>query len=98
MLKGMSIVVDFIIILFVLLYFIGLENKYGQTLGKKLVNIKVVKDDGSDCDMKSSVIRNILRIIDNFLFFSIVGIIAIIATDENQRVGDMAGNTLVVPD
>ncbi|MFW6153179.1 MAG: RDD family protein [Halobacteriota archaeon] len=80
-----------------LLYFIVLEAYAdGQTLGKKLVNIKVVTEDGDDLDLVGSLIRNVLRIIDALPFFYIIGIIVIVVSDDNQRIGDIVGNTLVV--
>ncbi len=80
-----------------LLYFIVLEAYMGgQTLGKKLVNIKVVTEDGQDLELVGSVIRNVLRIIDALPFFYIIGIIVIVVSDDNQRIGDIVGNTVVV--
>lgn len=80
-----------------LLYFIILEAYAdGQTLGKKLVNIKVVTEDGGDLDIVGSLIRNVLRIIDALPFLYIIGIIVIVVSDDNQRIGDIVGNTLVV--
>lgn len=76
-------------------YFIGLEGKYGQTAGKRLLNIVVVKEDGSSCTMGSSAIRNILRIIDGIAGY-LLGLVVILLTDRSQRVGDLAGGTVVV--
>ncbi len=76
-------------------YFIYFEAEYGQTLGKKAMNVVVVKEDGSDCDWTASVIRNVARIIDGFAFY-LVGMIAILLTDNNQRLGDIVGDTIVV--
>jgi len=77
------------------LYFILLEGYKGQTVGKMITGIKVVKEDGSSCDMQASFIRNILRIIDG-MFAYIVGAIIIAVSDKNQRLGDLAGKTIVV--
>ena len=76
-------------------YFIYFEAEYGQTLGKKVLNVVVVKEDGADCDWTASVIRNLFRIIDGFAFY-LVGIIVIFLTDDNQRLGDIVGDTIVV--
>lgn len=85
---GLSIILFFA-------YFIYFEAEYGQTLGKKVLNVVVVKEDGADCDWTASVIRNLFRIIDGFAFY-LVGIIIIFLTDDNQRLGDIVGNTIVV--
>lgn len=76
-------------------YFIYFEATYGQTLGKNVMDIVVVKADGGDCDWRASIIRNVLRVIDGFAFY-LVGFIVIILTDENQRLGDIVGDTIVV--
>jgi uncharacterized RDD family membrane protein YckC len=76
-------------------YFIYFEAEYGQTLGKKVMNIVVVKEDGSDCDWMASVVRNVARIIDGFAFY-LVGVIVIVLTDDNQRLGDIVADTVVV--
>lgn len=76
-------------------YFIYFEAEYGQTLGKNVMDIVVVKEDGSDCDWRASVIRNVLRVVDGFAFY-LVGIVVIFLTDDNQRLGDILGDTIVV--
>ncbi len=75
-------------------YFIYMEGTYGQTLGKRVLGIVVVMEDGSPCDMKASAIRNLLRIVDG-LFGYLVGLLAILLTDDDQRVGDLLGDTVV---
>lgn len=76
-------------------YFIYFEAMYGQTLGKNVMDIVVVTEDGGDCDWRASIIRNVLRVVDGFAFY-LVGFLVIILTDDNQRLGDIIGNTLVV--
>jgi len=68
----------------------------GQTPGKMVVKIKVVKENGAPCDLAEALIRNILRIIDQLPFFYLLGLLLIATSDKNQRLGDMAANTLVV--
>lgn len=77
-----------------LLYFIVLEARDGQTLGKKLMNIRVVKQDGGELDYVTSTIRNVLRLIDG-MFLYLVGLVVILLTDHNQRLGDLAAKTVV---
>jgi uncharacterized RDD family membrane protein YckC len=79
-----------------LVYFTYFEGTSGQTVGKKLAHIKVIKEDGSKCDFGSALVRNILRIVDHFPFLYILGIILIAATDKRQRLGDMLAKTIVV--
>lgn len=76
-------------------YFIYFEATYGQTLGKHAMHIVVVKDDGADCDWTASAVRNLLRVVDGFAFY-LVGVVVILLTDDNQRLGDIVGDTVVV--
>lgn len=79
-----------------LLYFSVLEAFWnGQTLGKKLLRIKVVKRNGAPCGFLSALTRNIVRLVDAFAFY-LVGAVTILISKNNQRFGDMAAGTLVV--
>lgn len=85
--------VGFIAVLF---YFFVLEGVWdGQTVGKRLLGIKVVKEDGSECDIGTSFVRNLLRIIDG-LFYYLVGFLAMAFTDNRQRIGDLLAGSVVV--
>ena len=82
--------------LIVLGYFTYFEGKKGRTLGKKVMDLKVVKDTGGQISMTESLIRNVLRIIDVLPQFYIIGIVSIYLTEKSQRVGDLAAGTQVV--
>ncbi|WP_418281466.1 RDD family protein [Halorubrum sp. DTA98] len=75
-------------------YFIYMEGTYGQTIGKRLLGIVVITEDGGDCDMRAAAIRNVLRIVDG-AFGYLVGLVVILLTDDDQRVGDLVGDTVV---
>jgi len=77
-------------------YFIVMEGMYGYTVGKKLMDIRVVGENGADIGMGESAIRNVLRIVDGLPFAYILGIALIAINDDEQRVGDIAGSTYVV--
>ncbi len=64
----------------------------GQSLGKKLIKIKVVKLDGSQPDFGGYLLRWMLRLIDD----GPVGLICIAVTGKSQRLGDMLAGTTVV--
>jgi uncharacterized RDD family membrane protein YckC len=76
-------------------YFMILEKIAGATLGKKLVGIRVVMQDGAPLTWGASVIRNLLRIVDGF-FFYLVAAILVWNSKTRQRLGDMAANTYVI--
>jgi uncharacterized RDD family membrane protein YckC len=68
----------------------------GQSLGKRMTGIRVVKNDGSPVDPSSSFLRNLLRFADTFFFFFPIAFISIAASRGFKRIGDWAGGTLVV--
>lgn len=81
----------------VLVYSIALESIFeGQTLGKKLVKIKVVKIDGYQAGFGDYLIRWIFRIVENNLFIGLIGIITMASSKKVQRIGDMAAGTAVI--
>jgi uncharacterized RDD family membrane protein YckC len=68
----------------------------GRTPGKRWSGLRVVCDDGSPITFRGSALRNILRLVDILPAMYLVGAIAIFATRNNQRLGDLAAGTLVV--
>jgi len=78
------------------LYFAVLEAYKGATVGKMLVKIKVVREDGSPCGIGPAIIRNILRIVDVLPFLYIIGMIFISRSSKKQRLGDSIAKTIVV--
>jgi uncharacterized RDD family membrane protein YckC len=74
--------------------FEGLRS--GRTPGKALLGIAVVADDGSPVRLQQALIRNVVRFVDILPGTYLVGLIAVLATPRNQRVGDLAAGTLVV--
>jgi uncharacterized RDD family membrane protein YckC len=67
----------------------------GQTLGKMVLNIRVVKMDGSMPTLGAYLMRWMLWLIDGPAT-SFVGLVAMILTRNNQRLGDMAAGTVVI--
>ena len=76
-------------------YFVLMEGSRGQTIGKMITKIKVVREDGKPIDMNQALIRNLLRIIDG-LFAYLIGAILIWRSDKKQRLGDSIAKTVVV--
>ncbi|MDR0487609.1 MAG: RDD family protein [Treponema sp.] len=69
---------------------------HGQTLGKRLAGIRVVRSNGAPVDPASSFLRNLLRFADTFFFFFPIALVSITASRGFRRLGDWAGDTLVV--
>lgn len=76
-------------------YYTLLEGSRGQTIGKMVTRIKVVREDGRPIDMGAAFIRNILRVIDALIFY-IIGAILIWTSPKKQRLGDRVAKTVVV--
>jgi uncharacterized RDD family membrane protein YckC len=68
----------------------------GQSLGKRIMGIRVVRADGSPVDPPSSFLRNLLRFADTFFFLYHIAFICMVTSPAFRRLGDWAGNTLVV--
>jgi len=68
----------------------------GQTLGKKLLRLQVMDEQGLRLQFSQIVIRNLLRFIDSLPAFYLVGGTAALVSARSQRIGDMAANTIVV--
>lgn len=67
----------------------------GQSPGKRLMNIRVVKSDGSTPSISSYLLRWLLFPIDAFLTGGF-GLLSILLTHNKQRIGDLAAGTMVI--
>jgi uncharacterized RDD family membrane protein YckC len=76
-------------------YYVVCEGGTGATLGKRMVGIRVIGEDGEDLTLGAAVVRNLLRVVD-CLFFYLVGAIFALTSAQGQRLGDRAAHTLVV--
>jgi uncharacterized RDD family membrane protein YckC len=77
------------------LYYWLLEGLFGTTLGKLVMNLHVVRVDGSKIDLRKSVIRNLLRLIDGIGVY-LVGFLVALLSRKKQRLGDHVADTVVV--
>ena len=94
-------------------YFIFAEARYGRTLGKKWLGLRVVRTSGASVGWGPSILRNLLRVADMmpaipqgdvinvflpFLGFYLFGAASCMATKRFQRIGDLVAGTIVVYD
>jgi uncharacterized RDD family membrane protein YckC len=82
-----------------LLYFFLMEWLFGATIGKFICGIRVVKKSGGRIGVFNSLVRNVLRLVDELPFgIYLVGWVSAMATgqDDRARLGDLAGGTRVV--
>jgi uncharacterized RDD family membrane protein YckC len=89
----------FLFVAITLVYFFVCEGTTGQTLGKRLLGIRVVSEDGSRASWGQVGARTALRLVDSLPAFYIVGLITVLATGRGrrQRIGDIGAHTRVVP-
>jgi uncharacterized RDD family membrane protein YckC len=67
----------------------------GRTPGKRWTGLRVVRTGGQPVGFVSSSIRNLLRLVDFLPSLYLVGITSILVSKRNQRVGDLAADTVV---
>ncbi len=68
----------------------------GQSLGKRVRNLKVVRLGGGHPSLGAYLLRWLLRFIDIDLSSGLIGLVAILVNSNGQRLGDMAAGTTVV--
>jgi uncharacterized RDD family membrane protein YckC len=79
-----------------LAYYFALETTTGQTVGKRLLGLQVVRADGSRPSAWAISARTLLRIIDWLPLLYLAGFITMLATGRRQqRLGDLAAGTAV---
>ena len=77
-------------------YFVIFETIWqGQTPGKKRIKIRVICDDGKPVRLSQTVLRALLRPIDNI---SSIGVFLIVFTKKEKRIGDLMAGTIVIQD
>ena len=81
---------------YVLYHFLSEVFMDGQSIGKKAMNIKVVKLDGSQPSLGNYLLRWLLRLVDVSLSLGVVAMATISASQKGQRLGDIAAGTAVV--
>ena len=82
-------------------YFIFFEWLWnGQTPGKRLLKLRVIREDGRPITLWEAMARNLLRIFDAVPGFILpvysIGLITIFMSGRDQRVGDMFAGTVVI--
>lgn len=68
----------------------------GQTFGKMIMKIKVIKKDGGELSFGVCFIRWIFRIVDFLLTYGVAGLLTVIINGKGQRIGDLAAGTTVL--
>ena len=94
-----AFVILFLLVVFVSewFYFTLFEWAWnGQTPGKRLMRLRVIKEDGSPMSWLEVLLRNFLRPIDTSGPFALIGMAFIFFSPKGQRPGDLLARTLVI--
>jgi uncharacterized RDD family membrane protein YckC len=82
---------------FVFAYYAGLELLWdGQTVGKRALKLRVLRDDGTPVDAASVLARTVVRLVDFLPVGYLVGLVSMVADGRARRLGDIVGGTIVV--
>jgi uncharacterized RDD family membrane protein YckC len=68
----------------------------GQTPGKRLLGIRVIRENGYPVRPVDAVVRNLVRVVDGPPFAFVIGIVVMLLNDRAKRLGDFAAGTIVV--
>ena len=78
------------------LYYPAFETfRRGQTPGKRLQHIRVVRTTGQPAGLASIVVRNLVRIVEVFML-PFLALVSMVVTRRGQRLGDLAAGTIVI--
>ncbi|WP_054699521.1 RDD family protein, partial [Desulfosarcina cetonica] len=69
---------------------------HGQTVGKRLLGLRVMDLQGLELRFGQIAIRNLLRAVDSLPLCYLVGGVAALISRHSQRLGDIAANTVVI--
>lgn len=94
-LAGVFVVLLFLIVPFA--YYVLFETFWnGQTIGKRVVGIRVLRDDGSPIDFVAAAARNLIRTIDVLPPALAADVLVMLLSRKGQRLGDVVAGTVVV--
>ncbi|MBU2476681.1 RDD family protein [Candidatus Micrarchaeota archaeon] len=82
--------------IFQIIYWTVLEGKFGASIGKKLLKIKVVKENGEKIGYTEAFFRNVTKFADNLLLFVPIDALTIFTTKNKQRFFDKLAGTIVI--
>jgi uncharacterized RDD family membrane protein YckC len=88
----LGITANFIVIFGYFLFFEGFWH--GQTPGKRIVQIRVVEQNGQPITWSSAIVRNLIRIVDQSVL--LMGLVSMFIDKNERRIGDFAAGTMVI--
>lgn len=95
---ALMIIVTFLLFTGYFIFFEWIWN--GQTPGKRLLKLRVIREDGRPITLWESMARNLLRVVDAIPGFALpiysVGLITVFLSNRDQRIGDIFAGTVVI--
>ena len=79
-----------------LYYYFACESGSGQTVGKRALNIRVVRTDGAPAGMREVGVRTVLRLVDGLFLYGVGLVVMLVTRERRGRLGDLAGGTMIV--
>ena len=77
-------------------YYTAMEAALGASVGKLVVGIRVVMEDGSKITWSAALVRNLLRIVDGLFIYLVAAIVVWSGGPTRQRLGDRVAHTVVI--
>jgi len=78
-------------------YMVLLESVWsGQTIGKRVMGLRVIQDTGVRVGPLQALLRNLVRPVDKLPVFYLIGGVAALLSGTQQRLGDLLAGTIVV--
>jgi uncharacterized RDD family membrane protein YckC len=68
----------------------------GQSVGKRLLGLRVVEANGLRLELPQVIVRNLMRFIDALPVLYLVGAVSCVLNRRRQRLGDVVAGTVVV--
>jgi uncharacterized RDD family membrane protein YckC len=68
----------------------------GQSPGKRLIGLRVIRTDGTPVTAVDSAVRNLVRLVDFMPAYYGVGVIVMLVNSQARRLGDLAAGTVVI--
>ncbi|MFP5308434.1 MAG: RDD family protein [Actinomycetes bacterium] len=80
----------------VLGYPVLMEARFGRTLGKMALGLRVVTVDGGPIGLREAALRAVLLQVDVLATLGVAGVLSVLVSRRRQRLGDMAAGTVVL--
>jgi uncharacterized RDD family membrane protein YckC len=69
---------------------------HGRTPGKRMAGVRIVSVDGHEAGLGALLIRNVFRLLDSLPGFYGLGMLVVMFSARQVRIGDLAAGTLLV--